>query len=314
MLMTTKNQGPLRFITGGLRVGGLAVALCGLWLGTGCVSHAVYEEARSAAQVEREAHRRAQARLQQVEQSLAALRADLTRRESAIQDQERQLAETDLNLKLAHQERDQHGELVDQLRGELARVGDHLKVYSEEKNRLAAELQRAEGRSQAVNLLTERVTRLTRVVRDFSLLEGPAIGSGVVTLASDGENPVLHVPRKTLAPDGSLGADGLRLVKSLGRLAELHDAASFVISERPGADQGLPDAVLLGQVSQALIEAGVPSNRVTLDVAEAASETAGEAVAASAPSSTAPSDAEIMFVIRLDSAPQAASAELTQQD
>ena len=68
-------------------------------LASGCVSQAVYEEAQSAAQVEREAHQRAEARLVEVQQSLSELQGSISRRESALAEQERRLAEADLNLR-----------------------------------------------------------------------------------------------------------------------------------------------------------------------------------------------------------------------
>src|SRR6187455_3240643 len=200
-----------------------ALALsAGLTFGSGCVSQSAFEEAQSAAEVEREAHQRAEARLQEVEQALGQLQNDLQRRETALAEQERRLAEADLHLKLAHQERDESGQLVDQLRGELARVGDHLRVYSEQKDRLAAELRVAEDRSQQLDEGSERVERLASIVRDLSLLEGPAIHAGAIVVGSNGRDPVLRAPASALAAGAELSADAKRIVKALGRVAELH--------------------------------------------------------------------------------------------
>jgi len=46
----------------------------GLAFGSGCVSQSAFEEAQSAAEVEREAHQRAEARLQEVERPSASFR------------------------------------------------------------------------------------------------------------------------------------------------------------------------------------------------------------------------------------------------
>ena len=276
----------------------LILSLAALCWSSACVSQSTYEEAQSAADVEREAHRRARVRLHAVEQELTALRADLERRESALAEQERRLAEADLHLKLAHQERDESGVLVDQLRGELARVGDHLRVFSEEKQRLAEELRAAEESVRNI----ARLKRVINVVRDLTLLESRSIHAGVVELTSDGQHPVLRVPLATLAPGGKLGADGLALVKSLASLAKLHPEASFIVSERAADGRALPDALVLRRVSEALTAQGVPAERVTLDVAEAAPEPAPHSTPPNAPGPTR--DTEAVFVISLDAVAQ----------
>lgn len=267
----------------------LILSLAALCWSSGCVSQSTYEEAQSAADVEREAHRRAQTRLQELEQELASLRADLERRESALAEQERRLAEADLNLKLAHRERDESGILVDQLRGELARVGDHLRVFSEEKQRLAEELRAAEESIKSI----ARSKRVIDVVRDLTLLESRAIHSGIIELTSDGQHPLVRVPLATLAPHGKLGSDGLTLVKSLASLAKLHPELSFVVSERSSDGQGPTHAAVLRQVAQALTEQGVAAARVTLDVEQTA-PAAGQGSAR---------DTEVVFEIHLEGAP-----------
>src|SRR6187431_1466723 len=163
--MAMSNPSRITFTTRSTARSTQALALfLGLSFGSGCVSQSAFEEAQSAADVEREAHQRAEARLQEVEQVLSQLQNDLERRETALAEQERRLAEADLHLKLAHQERDETGQLVDQLRGELARVGDHLRAYSEQKDRLAAELRVAEDRSRELDEKSERVERVASVV------------------------------------------------------------------------------------------------------------------------------------------------------
>lgn len=267
-----------------------------LLLGSGCVSQAAYEEAKSAAQVEREAHLRAETQLREVRHALEQLKSDLDRRESALQEHERRLAEADLNLKLAHQERDENGQLVDQLRGELARVGDHLRVYSDEKTRLAEELRVAENRSKELDQTAARIDELTAVVRDLSLLEGESINAGTIALRSNGRYPVLEVPRHTLAAENQLNVDGQRIVKSLGRLSALHTNLTLVVSERDGA-HALPDPRLLRNISGALAAAGVASEKVVVDMAAGGQggDTADALVAAPAPAG----EPRILFVLQL---------------
>lgn len=268
------------------------VVLGGLALMPGCVSQATYEEARSAVAVERAAHHRAEARLRQLHDELAAVRADAQSRESAILEQERQIAEADLHLKVANQERDEHGQLVDQLRGELARVGDHLRVFSKEKEQLAEELRDVEQRSRSFGSQERRIERLMEVVRDLTLLEGQAIKTGSVVLATNAEDAILRVSRRTLAPRDSLGADGKRLVLSLAKLCKLHGELGLVLSER-SADGAPPDPLLLRRVAEALHVHGVPQERVVLDVAEVEPSK----LEASAAPETQPG--EVVFVLRV---------------
>ncbi len=262
-----------------------------------CVSQSTYEEAKSAADVEHEAHRRARAELAQVQAQLTELQDSLKQRESEVQEQERRLAEADLHLKLAHQERDENGVLVDQLRGELARVGDHLRVFSEQKTQLAAELREAELRSRLVQQRELRVRQLTELVRDATLLEASAIHSGVIVLSTDHGSPVLRIPRQTLAPDGKLGADGTRITKNLGRLAKLHDKLRYTISARGEVGKEPPNALLLREVSDGLVAAGVARDKVTLDPTEA-SKSAEEASTARELPASAPGG-EVVIVLQL---------------
>ena len=282
------------------------IAMLALMTSVGCVSQASYEEARSAVEVEREAQRRTQSALAQAQRSLAELRAQVLEREASIAEQERKLAENDLDLKLANQERDESGELVTQLRGELARVGDHLRVYSEEKARLADELKTLEQQRNSVSQRAQRLRLFTEVVRDLSLLEADHIRTGAVQLATLGENPMLRVPSEALAPGGQLGGDASELAKNLAKLAALHEKVNFVLSEETGADPSLelPSAGLLRRLANALSSAGISSERVTLDVAEAME---GRAAPTSKDQPRTGDVSQIVFVLELGQPPASAA-------
>lgn len=119
----------------------------------GCVPATKYEQASSAAEVEREGHRRAVARLNAQEEELMRVKADnaeLANRKAALEDQlkkeESELAKTSLDMEGVEKERQQQAELVTQLRGELARVGDHLKAFESDKEGLKGKLEAAESK------------------------------------------------------------------------------------------------------------------------------------------------------------------------
>jgi len=116
---------------------------------TACVPVTRFEEAESAAEVEAEGRRRAaleleasQKRISELEASLQAQRAEIDSRQNALDEQ--QLASS-----IAEKERDENASLVEQLRGELSRTGEHLRAYSEEKARLERELSSAQEAQQA---------------------------------------------------------------------------------------------------------------------------------------------------------------------
>lgn len=118
---------------------------------SGCVPATQWEEASSAAEVEAEGHRRVAERLNAAEaelertklenQKLAEAKAAL---EAQLQKEERRLAQTAMDMESSKKEQEQQIELVTQLRGELARVGDHLKSYQSDKDGLEVKLSAAE--------------------------------------------------------------------------------------------------------------------------------------------------------------------------
>src|SRR5690606_21303610 len=106
----------------------------------GCVPVTRLEEAQSVAEVEAESRRRAAIALAAERERAAKLEASLAEREAALQEQQRLLDEQRLATSITEKERDESAVLVEQLRGELSRAGDHLRAYSEQKAELEREL------------------------------------------------------------------------------------------------------------------------------------------------------------------------------
>jgi chromosome segregation ATPase len=111
----------------------------------GCVPAAHYEEAQSAAQVAEEAQRRTSARLAEVEAELERLKVDHARAQQRLGSYDQAVSEAELERVHLEKQRDEHAELVTTLRGELARVGDHLRIYSEDRTELGERLELAQG-------------------------------------------------------------------------------------------------------------------------------------------------------------------------
>lgn len=120
-------------------------AVCSL---SGCVPSTAYEQAVSTAEVEREGHRRAaeelmraEGELKQVRTERAQLLAERNQLLSRLQSEETRAAQASLDVQNGEKATEQQQELVTQLRGELARVGEHIKVYEGERSDLKTELQ-----------------------------------------------------------------------------------------------------------------------------------------------------------------------------
>lgn len=137
----------------------------------GCVPATSYEQANSAAQVEREGHRRTAAQLAATEAELAQEKAEKEALASQKAELERRLAsgESELaqvSLEREHSEKtsEQQSELVTQLRGELARVGDHLKAFEGDKDELRQELSETQAlltqKDRQIALLEAQIERL----------------------------------------------------------------------------------------------------------------------------------------------------------
>ena len=120
-------------------------AVCSL---SGCVPATAYEQANSTADVEREGHRRAAEELVRVEGELKQARierdrllAERSQLLSRLQNEETRSAQASLDVQTGEKATEQQQELVTQLRGELARVGQHIKVYEGERSDLRTELE-----------------------------------------------------------------------------------------------------------------------------------------------------------------------------
>lgn len=110
---------------------------------SGCVPMTNYEQATSAAEVEREGRRRSDAKLELATAKLERIEKERDQLAARLDEKESAVAQTAMDIVTTQKERDQQTELVTQLRGELARVGGHLEAFAGEKNGLAQELEQA---------------------------------------------------------------------------------------------------------------------------------------------------------------------------
>lgn len=143
---------------------------------TGCVSATSYEQALSVAEVEREGHRRAYDQIQEMKEKLAtaeqerdALEKQAAELKSQLNSEENQLAQAQLDVQNREKESEHQALLVTQLRGELARVGEHLKTYAGDKDALTVRLEELElqlkERDQRIALLQAQLGGLKNTLQ-----------------------------------------------------------------------------------------------------------------------------------------------------
>ncbi|HEY3500383.1 MAG TPA: hypothetical protein VGK73_37080, partial [Polyangiaceae bacterium] len=243
-----------------VQLGALAALGCAL---PGCVSARHYEEARSVAESETAAHGRTRDRLEAAVKRIHALEADLAEKQKTLSARESDVAQSKLDTTVAQKERDAVAQLVDQLRSELARTGDHLTSFSREKRELTQTLLVAEQRMQSIELAGKNLGELVAVTRDLALeLEGPLEKGGVELGAKDGQVFVAMPAEKLFAPNGTaLLADAAPVLEAVGKVSGAHPKLKVVVREPSGAPlAGLRSA----RLGDALREHGVADSRLTL--------------------------------------------------
>ncbi|MCA9597135.1 MAG: hypothetical protein KC776_27665 [Myxococcales bacterium] len=228
----------------------------------GCVVPAArYEEARSAVSVEQEANRRMLAQLRDIDTKLEQANAGLREREQQLEKKDQRIAELSLQSSVAEQEKTDASDLVEQLRGELGRVGDHLKAFAEDKKRLSEALSAAEQREKRLSEAEQLSSETGALIRDMSLLLHDAVGTGDVELEVDNGRVVLRIPRDGLTGE-KLSATADKSLTALGRIASLHPKARFEINDALGQSEPASPKLPATRVKSELSARGVPAERV----------------------------------------------------
>ena len=214
----------------------------------GCVPATRFEETQSAAQVEMEGRRRAEYQITGLTAEIAELRAQLQKQSQVIDERDQALSQAQLDSStLGKQSQDAAG-MVEQLRGELARVGGHLQSFHEDQKKLESALAAAAARGRA----------LSRLSRDAALSMAEPIATGEYTLDAEQSSVVLRVPReKLLTDDGSVRPEAEPLLKNVVRLMQLHKQAKLRVED--SAHEG--DAIAVSRLVAALTERAVTAER-----------------------------------------------------
>jgi hypothetical protein len=225
-----------------------------------CVPASQYEEAKSASEVELAARQRAELELSSTRTRLDAANSELSAREQKLAETEQTVSESKLESSVAVKERDEATGLVDQLRGELARVGDNLRSYAEQKADLEKSLQAAQARKLELERNEAQTVAIARLTRDLTSALGDRVTSGDLTLdVRDGHVLLSAPPELWFNDDGTLRAGMDGVLSAVSRVLSLHTASALELGlPATGAETRGP-ALL-----SALSKRGVAASRMKL--------------------------------------------------
>jgi hypothetical protein len=257
-----------------------------------CVPATQYEEAKSASEVELAGRQRAEAELTATREQLAAAKAQLDERAQKLAESEQSVSETKLENSVAVKERDDAAGMVDQLRGELARVGDNLRLYAKDKAELEKSLEAAETSKQELEKNDAQTVAVARLTRDLTSALGDRVTSGDVNIDVRDGRVVLSAPTELWFDDGTALRPGIDLVlAAVGRVLAVHPESMAELS-MPGPDSEKRGTALLA----ALAARGVAPARMKLAAAVAPAADATNAALSAKPAVIAkPAVVELFF-------------------
>lgn len=258
-----------------------------------CVPATRYEEAKSASEVEFAGRKHAEAELSEMRAKVDALTAELAQRQQKLAETEQSVSETKFENSVAVKERDEATGLVDQLRGELARVGDDLRTFAKQKADLEKSLDAAQVRKAELEKGDARLVAAARLTRDLTSALGDRVTSGDVSVDVRGGRVVVSAPTELWFDDGAVlrtGSDAL--LAAVSRVLSIHRDSLLELS-MPGPDADKRSAAFVA----ALGSRGVDASRVKLRAGESAraTETAEPAAVARPVELTKPGVVELSF-------------------
>lgn len=237
-------------------------ALAGMF--AACVPTSRYEAAKSASELELAGRMRAEAELQATRSQLADVTAELNRREQNLLASEQSVSASKFENTLAVKERDEATGLVEQLRGELARVGDNLRSYAQQKAELEKSLQAVQTRKQELESREQHLQAMVRLTRDLTTALGDRVLSGDVLIdVQDGRVVLSAAPELWFDDAGNVRAGMDGVLASVNRVLTLHEGSTLELS-LPNAEPAQRGAALL----RALTSRGVAASRFNLKATE----------------------------------------------
>ncbi|HEX7669541.1 MAG TPA: hypothetical protein VF395_08160 [Polyangiaceae bacterium] len=250
-----------------------ALALCPLF--TGClVPQNRYDEAVTRLEGEQAAHKQDAADLARTKAELTRLNQTLGSREQSLAAREGELSQAKLDSDRISTERDDAVVLVEQLRGELARVGNNLLEFSEQKRDLEAALAEADMRAKRLDQAEKLVEAKVLLVRDVSVALGDAVTKGTVSVTVVDGKPAVRLDAHDVFSDkaSELSAGSVSVFERLAAALSARKGARVELGDR-SVDSVSPEdrIVRLQRIAGVLSEKGLGVDRIGFAVAPPAS-------------------------------------------
>lgn len=243
-----------------------------------------YDSAMAKLHQEEASRRSAEAELSLAKAESARTLQALQAREQSLSAKEGEVAQFKLDADRVSTERDDAVLLVEQLRGELGRVGGNLREYSEQKRQLETALAEAEARARRLDDAERQVALEVLLMRDVSLALGPEVSKGRVVVTVVEGKPAVRFPATDVFT--GKGADlSPEIVPVLERLATTvagHVGAHVELSDLSTGPAVAEDRIArLQHVADVFVGRGLGFDRIGFAVAPVAPSGVGGALAAS---------------------------------
>jgi flagellar motor protein MotB len=238
-------------------------------LASSCVPAKQYDEARSAFEAESASRKQEMQKREAAEARLAALSAELEKKQGELDAERANLAASKLESTVALKDREAASQLVTQLQSDLARAGDHLAWFSSEKRDLGKALLLAQERMDRVERASRELGEMVGVGRDLALLLGENQGMGELSLGAQDGRLVLEAPEGRLFAEGAdaLVVDAASVLAAIARAANDHQSLKLTIAA-PGASE--LETRRAARLMTALADRGLLRERMTSEVIELA--------------------------------------------
>ena len=250
-----------------------------------------YDEAVTRLREERAAHKADTDDLGRAKAELGRLNETLGSREQSLTAREGELSQVKLDSDRVSTERDDAVVLVEQLRGELARVGNNLREFSEQKQELEAALAEADLRAKRLDQAEKSVEAKVLLVRDVSFALGDAVSKGIASVTVVDGKPAVRLDAAEVfsGKGGGLSSASVAVFEHLGTTIAERKGARLELGDRSTDSVSPEDRIVrLQRVADVLSRQKVGLDRIGFAVAPSGAEKSGDGTAPPVAPSAAP--------------------------
>ena len=231
----------------------------GLWFGGCGVPAAQHDAVVAQLNQERAERQRTESELQN---EVSALSTRLSEAQKQLERFERDAGQGAYDLALVTRERDDAQALVEQLRGELERIADHLRQYAGRNSELAQSLSEVESRVKELTELEAEAQQSAEVLRDLALLSRDEVTAGHITLELEGVVAVMALRAEFLMAGEQLSARAQRIAQGVAQVVIPVQSRRLQVAYAEVAETQRAALVMV----QALMDSGLPAERLSTSV------------------------------------------------